>query len=59
MAIDSSFHLILKLPLKLPTLALIDDEAAQEFINNIVLKLYLEIPFFHDDMVEPQLKIMI
>jgi hypothetical protein len=41
----SSFSLSIHLPVKLPTIALIDMEAAEEFLNNIVPGLYLEVPY--------------
>jgi hypothetical protein len=41
----SSFSLSIHLPVKLPTIALIDIEAAEEFLNNIVPGLYLEVPY--------------
>jgi hypothetical protein len=56
MAIDSTFHSIIKLPFTLSTFALIDNEAATEFIENIVPKLYLEIPYNYDSMIKPKLK---
>jgi hypothetical protein len=59
MAIDSTFHLIIKLPLTLSTFALIDNEAATEFIENIVPKLYLEIPHNYNSMIRPKLKMTV
>jgi hypothetical protein len=56
MAVDSTFHLIIKLPFTLSTFALIDNEAATEFIDNIVPKLYLEIPSNCDSLILPELK---
>lgn len=59
MAIDSTFYLIMKLPLTLSTFALIDNEAAIEFIENIVPKLYLEIPHNYNSMIRPKLKMTV
>lgn len=56
-AVDSSFHLSIHLPVKLPTIALIDKESAEEFLNNIVPKLYLEVPHNWEGGTAPNLQI--
>eukprot|EP00596_Hydrurales_sp_CCMP1899_P005533 CAMPEP_0119039658 /NCGR_PEP_ID=MMETSP1177-20130426/9282_1 /TAXON_ID=2985 /ORGANISM="Ochromonas sp, Strain CCMP1899" /LENGTH=413 /DNA_ID=CAMNT_0007003831 /DNA_START=69 /DNA_END=1310 /DNA_ORIENTATION=- len=57
MAVDSSFSLSIHLPVKLPTIALIDLEAAEEFLNNIVPGLYLEVPHNWGGISAPILRI--
>ena len=44
--VDSCFHSSMVIPVKLPTVAMIDKEAAEEFAANLCTKFYLEVP--HD-----------
>ena len=52
---DGSFHTSTTLPVKLPTIALIDKDAAEAFVMNLVPKLYFQVA--HDwDGNSPKLK---
>ena len=52
---DASFSFSTTLPVKLPTIALIDKDAAEAFVMNLVPKLYFQVP--HDwDGTAPKLK---
>ena len=55
-SLDSTFTSSLTLPVKLPTLTLIDIEAAEEFVINLLKELYLEVPHDWDGVAQPQLK---
>lgn len=55
-AVDSSFTTSLVLPVKLPTVALLDTEAAIQYVAHITRKLYLEVPFEWDSISPPILK---
>ena len=56
--VDSSFSVSLLLPLKLPTIALIDVEAAEDFVSNLLPKMYIEVDFNWEFGVLPRLKMM-
>ena len=55
-ALDSTFSSSLTLPVKLPTLTLIDAEAAEEYVINLLKELYLEVPYNWDGVKQPHLK---
>ena len=52
-AADSSFAVSAPLPVRLPTIALVDREAAEEFARNLVPRVYLEIA--HDKKGGPKI----
>jgi hypothetical protein len=54
-AADSSFAISTPFNVRLPTIALVDREAAEEFAKNIVAKVYLELPF--DSKTGPRMKL--
>ena len=56
-ATDLSFSLSITLPVKLPTIALIDKDAAEAFVMNLAPKLYLEVPHDWDRNTPPELKV--
>ena len=57
-ASDFSFSISLVLPIKLPTIALLDREAAIDFVQNLIPKLYLESTEEKFCKIIPKLKMM-
>ena len=57
-AADGTFSVTLTLPVKLPTLALIDREASEDFLANLLSELYLEVPHDWDGFLPPLLKLV-
>ena len=55
-ALDGSFSVSSSLPMRLPTIALVDKEAAEQFVLNLVPKICLEIPCDWDGTTCPKLK---
>jgi len=56
--VDGSFTAALVLPVRLPTIAMIDKEAAEEFVANLCHKFYLLVPHDWDRHVAPQLRMV-